>query len=257
MVNMAVKYIFNNRENIKIKNRTRDVDVSVETLEKAVENANELISQISQFEVDIFEILGMRNLSAFMGELFAKALIKVSDDGLISNPHQDGYPDILVMDDHGKAEYEKLKDRLKEKMPFSPFITGGIEVKATCGSVPTPTALAKKGILKPSIGDQRIDLMTSYDWKAHHRETNNLLAILWDFVEGKPTICAVFYSSNIDETDWGNIVQPKAGGGRTTSVSIMNRVGIKKLYEEWICVIDDDKYINFLNKYNKATSIKR
>lgn len=254
---MNHKYIFTDQRSIVVKNSVRDATVSIETLKVAVENSNSIIASISEFEVDIFSILGMRNLSAFMGELFAKSIIAVSDNSLVGNPHQDGYPDILVLDEVGKNAYNALSDRLRDKLPFSPFVSGGIEVKATCGSVPSPAVLQKKGLEKPGMGDQRIDMVTGYDWKAHHRETNNLLAILWDFVGGKPIICAVFYSATITEDDWGNIVQPKVGGGRTTSVSIMNRKGIKNLYDGWICVLDDDRYINFLNKYNSSNLIHR
>lgn len=254
---MAANYIFTNQESILVKNAVRDVRVGIKTLKDAVQNTNKLIADIAAFEVDIFSILGMRNLSAFMGELFARSLIAVSGNTLIGNPHQDGYPDILVLDEAGKKAYDALSDRLRDKLPFSPFVTGGIEVKATCGSVPSPAKLHKKGLEKPGIGDQRIELLTGYDWKAHHRETNNLLAILWDFVDGKPIVCAVFYSASMSEDDWGAIVQPKAGGGRTTSVSIMNRRGIRKLYDGWICVLDDDRYSNFLNKYNRAALIHR
>lgn len=253
---VSMKYVFNDVNSIIIKNSVRDASVDITTLEEAVNNSNDLISKIEEFGVDIFSILGMRNLSAFMGELFAKCFVAASKGSLFSNPHQDGYPDILVLDEIGKKEFDKLADRLKDKAPFSPFKTGGIEVKATCGAVPTPSILAKRGLEKPEIGDTRIDMLTGYDWKAHHRETNNLLGILWDFVEGRPTICAVFYSNVLTKEDWGNIVQPKAGGGRTTSVSIMTREGIKKMYEGWICVIDDDRYKHFLNSYNKSNLIK-
>lgn len=250
-----IKYRFRAIKEIAIANQVRSTNVSVELLKDAVEKSNALISKINDFEVDIFSILGMRNLSAFMGELFAKAFASVSDGKLISNPHQDGYPDLLVLDEIGRLEFNKYADRIKDKAPFSPFATGGIEVKATCGSIPTPAILAKRGLDKPGIGDSRINVLTGYDWKAHHRETNNLLAILWDFVDGRPAVCAVFYSNTLQESDWGAIVQPKQGGGRTTSVSIMTRAGIKKLYDGWICVIDDERYISFLNKFNASNSI--
>jgi len=141
---------------------------------------------------------------------------------------------------------------MKEKEPFSGFINGGIEIKATCGSVPTPAVLSKRGLQKPEIGDTRINLLTGYDWKAHHRETNNLLGLLWDFKDGVPFIAAIFYSSSLEEEDWGKIVKPKEDGGRTTSVSIMTREGIRKMHEGCICCIDDCRYMEFLGKYNSS-----
>ena len=44
-------------------------------------------------------------------------------------------------------------------------------MKATCGSTPPASVMPK-----PLIGEQRITIVNSFDWKAHYRETNNLLA---------------------------------------------------------------------------------
>ncbi len=130
----------------------------------------------------------------------------------------------------------------KDKSLFSPFKYGGIEVKATCGSTPSAGKTPK-----PLIGEQRIDLLEKFDWKAHHRQTNNLIAILWDFIDEIPTIVACFFSNNLNASDWGNIVRPKKGGGRTTSVSIMKSKGIKKMCAGWVAVIDSDPYIDTLS----------
>jgi hypothetical protein len=226
-------------------------------LEAAAIRAHKVIDQISQFEVDIFSILGMRNLSAFIGELYAASLIKETGDQYRKNPHQDGYPDLLLMDASGHALYSRLEvsGQLREKGPFSPFPNGGIEVKATCGSVPTPDRCRKLGLAeKPDIGDQRIGVMTGYDWKAHHRQTNNLIGILWDFIGRVPRIVAVFFCPILEERHWGEIIQPKEGGGRTTSVSIMSREGVATMYRHWMLVIDDDpRYARFLNQHNKHT----
>jgi hypothetical protein len=136
----------------------------------AIGQTHEVLGKFADFEVDVFSILGMRNLSAFIGELFAASLAKTSEGFLLKNPHQDGYPDLLVMDEPGRQLWSDLQLRLRDKQPFSPFANGGIEVKATCGSLPTPAVFAKKGLSKPEIGDQLIEYLTGYDWKAHHRE---------------------------------------------------------------------------------------
>ena len=196
----------------------------------------------------------MRNLSAFIGELVAQGVVEKSNGFFRKNPHQDGYPDLLAMDERGRKEWAKLdrEDKLSDKMPFSPFASGGIEVKATCGSVPTPAVCRKRGITKPGLGDTRVTLLTGYDWKAHHRETNHLLGVQWDFLDQKPAIVALFYSSVLEEEDWGKIVQPKSGGGRTTSVSIMSTTGIRKMYEGWLVVKKSGGYVEFFNRKNKS-----
>nr|ADQ20494.1 BsaAI [Geobacillus stearothermophilus] len=201
--------------------------------------------------VEVFEALGMRNLSGFIGEFFVSSLEQVSNKNLVKNPHQDGYPDLLLVDSPKAASYfnsivEIVDGKLypKEKSLFSPFKYGGLEVKATCGSTPSAKVMPK-----PLIGEQRIHILTGLDWKAHHRGTNNLIGIYWDFLDELPTICAVFYRNDLTEDDWGKIVRPKEGGGRTTSVSIMNSKGVKKMCKNWIAIIDNEDYINaFSNK---------
>jgi len=233
--------------------------VPIQSFVDAASDTRKLAEQISEFPVNIFEVLGMRNLSAFIGELFAASLRKATGQLFERNPHQDGYPDLLLMDDRGRRLFAELVESgmLRSKQPFSPFRNGGVEIKATCGSVPTPAEFAKRNLgAKPDLGDQRINVLRGYDWKAHHRETNNLVGILWDFIDAIPAVTGVFFSSSLTETDWGKIVQPKEGGGRTTSVSIMTRDGVKKMYENWVLVADDPRYIDFLNRYNSSSLIK-
>lgn len=244
-----IKYIANPGATV---HGPRGFSLGSHEIEKAVHRTRSIILKLSQFEVDVFALLGMRNLSAFVGEIFAAAMILEHPDMLQKNPHQDGYPDLLVLDDKGSKEWKRLADRVREKAPFSPFPTGGFEVKATCGAVPTPAACLKRGFPKPDMGDQRVHALMGYDWKAHHRETNHLFGLFWDFVDGCPTIVAVFYSARLEESDWGKIVQPREGGGRTTSVSIMTRVGVKKMYEGWVTIADSEPYARFFDARNEG-----
>lgn len=234
----------------------RGVSVDAALVERAVHRTRTIVKKLSEFEIDVFSLLGMRNLSSFVGEVFAAAMILEAPQMFRKNPHQDGYPDLLLMDQEGSKEWARLFHQTREKTPFSPFATGGFEVKATCGSVPTPAACRKKGFEKPDLGDQRVDLLTGYDWKAHHRETNYLFGISWDFIDRCPTIVAVFYSSQLIENDWGKIIQPKDGGGRTTSVSIMTRDGVRKMYDGWLLVLDVDSYAAFFDKRNRGTRLE-
>ena len=252
---VAERYLVRGIEHLEVARATGGIRVEARHLLAGVDVAHKLIDQLYSIDLDIAFILGLRNLSSFIGELFAAAVKRTCGGLFVGNPHQDGYPDLLLMDGIGQAEMTRLAAKLNDKAPFSPFAAGGIEVKATCGSVPTPKECRSRGIHRPSLGDSRIDVLTGYDWKAHHRETNNLAGIVWDFVDARPRIVAVFYSSGLEVDDWGAIVQPKAGGGRTTSVSIMNRGGIRKMYDGWLCVIDDDRYAKFFDKRNKSSSM--
>ena len=240
---------------IVFKTPEQNLSIKLDTITSAIEKANDSIREISNFSIDIFSLLGMRNLSAFMGEVFVTSLVQVSEGMFFKNPHQDGYPDLLAMTNQGLKEWERLKNNLQDKRPFSPFIPGGIEVKATCGSLPTPAVFARRNLKKPIIGDTRIKYVTGYDWKSHHRETNNLMGIFWDFINGVPMIVGLFYCIQLSQDDWGNIIQPRADGGRTTSVSIMTRAGVAKMYNGWIAVLKDPDYINFFNRYNHSLEI--
>lgn len=248
-------YIYNDIDGIIAKGKTEELFLGLGVFQQALSITNQKMNELKETVPYLFEILGMRNLSAFVGEMFVRNLVLLANGTLVKNPHQDGYPDILIMTDEGKSLWESLFDNHQDKAPFSGFETGGIEVKATVGSLPTPAWFRKRDLRKPEIGDERIDYAKGYDWKSHHRKTNNLIGIYWDFVEEKPVICGLFFGENLDEADWGEIVQPKSGGGRTTSVSIMTRKGIYKMYENWIAVIDDERYMNFFNRYNKADLI--
>jgi transcriptional regulator with XRE-family HTH domain len=179
-------YLMRDVEQVAFVRQSRSVQVPAVMLTSAINVAHELIDDMYAVELDIAKTLGMRNLNAFIGELLAASIVKTSGGLFRANPHQDGYPDLLLMDAAGKSAWERLEGRQNEKAPFSPFPGGGIEVKATCGSVPTPAVFARRKAKKPEIGDTRIGCLVGYDWKAHHRETNNLLGILWDFIAGRP-----------------------------------------------------------------------
>lgn len=228
----------------------RGMSIPVEVVLDALDRSHATIGQFAAFDVDVFALLGMRNLSAFIGEIFAAQMIRAGGGMFRKNPHQDGYPDLLLMDEQGAAEWERLGAQLRDKQPFSPFATGGVEVKATVGSVPTPKQCGRMGLEKPDIGDQRVTLLRGYDWKAHHRETNHLMGLVWDFIDRAPHIVGVFYSNRLTEADWGAIIQPREGGGRTTSVSIMTRAGVRKMTESWVVVHSDERYRNFFSRYN-------
>lgn len=246
-----MNYILNTNRSIDIE---KEEMINNDNLLNAIIFCNnalrDLDEQTKQFDINIFEILGLRNLSGLVGEYFAKSVERFSNNNLHSNLHQDGYPDLLRTNNSERVNYyhslyieKNGKKYPKDKSLFSPFKYGGVEVKATCGSTPSASIIPK-----PLIGEQRINKLEKFDWKAHHRETNNLLAILWDFLNEIPTIVACFYRNDLTTDDWGKIVQPTEDGGRTTSVSIMNSNGIKKMCAGWIAVIDSEPYIEALSK---------
>ena len=245
-VDMPYSYVTNPNHAVSLRGTVilsnDDVVAAINFCNHALRTLDE---QTRQFDINIFEAMGMRNLSGIVGEYFGKSIQRFSHDSLHSNLHQDGYPDLLLTYTQEQKDYFSTlytvangKKYPRDKALFSPYLYGGLEVKATCGSTPPASRVPK-----PLIGEQRITLVNSFDWKAHHRETNNLLGIFWDFLDEVPTIVASFYRNDLVIDDWGRIVHPTDGGGRTTSVSIMAKTGIKKMCDGWIAVIDRPEYI--------------
>jgi hypothetical protein len=230
----------------------RGATLSSSVIQSTLKKTNDVFERLTEVAPYVYELLGMRNLSAFVGAAFAKELQEASNGLFILNPHQDGYPDLLLLDRTGLEQLASTGIDNRSKEPFSPFPTGGIEIKATCGDVPSAKDLVRKGSNKPLIGQQRISIVTGFNWKAHHRETNYLMGLLWDFIEGKPAITAVTFSAELEEQDWGKIVQPREGGGRTTSVSIMAKSGVIKMLSNALYVIDDDRYISKIKRITSS-----
>ena len=85
------------------------------------------------------------------------------------------------------------------------------------------------------------------EWKAHHRYTNNLLALASDFVDGCPQIVAVMYADNLEEQDWGEKQEPKEGS-TMTSFSVIKRSGWEKLLSGIRICRNDVEYLDFFGE---------
>lgn len=174
--------------------------LDISSIKASVISANESIELIHDlaelYGIGFFHILGMRNLSAFIGELFVRAVHKHFTKDFIKNPNQDGYPDLCALTPEGNAYIESNKNedgKVKcDKELWSPFPYGGIEIKATCGNTPPASKVPK-----PLIGESRLPILVNAEWKAHHQLTKILLGIYWDFVDGLPTILAVFFRNDL------------------------------------------------------------
>lgn len=206
-----------------------------EVVQKALLGANRTIELIHDVAASnnapIFELLGLRNLSSFVGEIFAGALRELYAERFLRNPNQDGHPDLMALTPEGQRyirERTNNGELDRNKRHWSPYPFGGVEVKATCGNTPPARRVAK-----PLIGKARIPILQSAEWKAHHRETNNLLGVYWDFVDGLPTVLAAFFRNDLRPEDWGAVIRP-GPESRATSVSIMTRQGVCKMGAGWV-----------------------
>ena len=79
-------YIINYNNKVEIDGKiiinNDDICKAIEFCNKAIKK---LYEQTQEFDINIFEILGMRNLSGMVGEYFAKSIQRFSNDKLHSN----------------------------------------------------------------------------------------------------------------------------------------------------------------------------
>ena len=86
---------------------------------EAIDTFNNYLKTFEEIELPIGQVLGLRNLSSFIGELFNISVCKVSKNKIKKNPHQDGYPDLLIMDKIGLNVVIKNKKNNKGSITFS------------------------------------------------------------------------------------------------------------------------------------------
>ena len=124
---------------------------------------------------------------------------------LYKNPNIDGYPDLCDISRPGTAALVKTLSLSN----FLSYDDGGFEVKNTFGVKKQNTHIAAREVRLLKIQKRLV-------WKAHHRETNNLIAIHSDYIDGIPQIIAGFFSDKLTEVDWTAKQQPKDGSTMTS-----------------------------------------
>lgn len=225
-------FLIINDSPIELSNMTIDS----ETIRNAIVNTNKTINKIivstENMSFNLFDAIDFRNLSGVIGELFANELVLLNNK-LCRNPHFHGYPDIIQVSTQEMHQYVNGASVYE----FINYKFGGIEVKNTFGTKKTGSELFK--------GDTRIlDINSKLDWKAHHRKTNYLLAIMSDFIDGIPTVVAAFFSADLNEEDWNKKQEPKEGSAMTSFTAISNQ-GYKKMLKGLKVCIDDERYTSF------------
>ena len=213
-----------------------DLEIDVSTLLQSVKSVNQKLIDLNMNlkGVNLFEITDFRVLSGVVGELLAEDLASENED-FEKNPNLNGYPDILNL----KSKDSKSYFRKCSQSDFLKYKFGGFEVKNSFGS--------KKSVSSLLNNESRIgNINKKIDWKAHHRETNNLIALYSDFVDGNPMIVAVFYSNNLSEEDWRKVSIPK-GNSAMTSFTTLTSEGYIKLKSGIKFCLNSDKYLSFFN----------
>jgi hypothetical protein len=112
-----MKYLVRGRPDLTVQRNDSSARVPAELFVRACYEFNVLVDKFDGFGVDVFRLLGMRNLSSFLGELYGSVVIRDSKCLYRKNPHQDGYPDLLLMDEIGSSMWSALEGRFREKAP--------------------------------------------------------------------------------------------------------------------------------------------
>ncbi len=195
-------------------------------LDAALEANSRLVaSQYGRIpSLDIFDIIDMRMLSGMIGELFATVLAEF-DARLYRNPNIDGYPDLCDITSY-RGQFAVAD--------FLHFGGGGIEVKNTFGYKRPGVELAPRarrigGVLKPV-------------WKAHHQETNSLLALQSDYINGVPQIVAGYFADNLTPNDWSVKAEPRPGS-TMTAFSQTKASGWQKLRAGAVFAAPDHEFL--------------
>lgn len=182
---------------------------------------------------NLYRSIDFKTIGALIGAVFCTKLVKTID-GCAVNPIEKGHPDIIPIQGLNSSE------AVLRNYPQ------GLEIKGTIGNIKTASNLR--------AGENRISKLTGITWQAHHREVNNLLGIVWDFVNYKnnfnfPAITGAFFSDTLTPDDWGAI---SGTTGRNTKVTGMRKSGKDKMGEGWILLYNNDSH---LERYSSLLNI--
>lgn len=182
--------------------------------------------------LDLFNIVDKKVTGSIVGSMFIEKFSLVAKKYLGPNPSSTGHPDLVPT--------KHLKD-INEDVNWDQFPHGGVEVKTSCGNLPS-------GVTKRLTNrEARIKYLQNVVWKGHHTQINNLLGLYWDYYASFPTIMAVFYSNELESSDFTSTV-PKPEGGHTTSVCITKASARDKMAKNWVFCVDLPEYIDFFKK---------
>jgi len=220
-------------------------DLGVELIQGAITLTNQRLTDLSigdeAVSLELYKIIDLRMLSGLIGELFVSNLSDVVPV-LFKNPSIDGYPDLLNL-----SSVEALNQYQSGSLDvYLNFPSGGIEVKNTFGVKKTGITYSDRDT-RFSKAESGISwkIQRTLVWKAHHRETNHLLALHSDYVNQIPQIIGCFYSDELDPEDWSVKQQPKVGS-TMTSFCATRPTAFAKLKRGVIALDNRFEYEDFL-----------
>lgn len=205
-------------------------NVNYSNVSKAAELTNNILSDLP---ASLYKSIDFKTVSSIVGSIFCESLAAQSN--AIVNPIEKGHPDIVPLSAKNSSEAQ-LRNYPQ-----------GLEIKSTIGNIETGANLR--------AGEKRIDSLVGITWQAHHREVESLMGLVWDFFSEKssfnyPMITGVFYSQNLEISDWGEIA---GTSGRNTKVCGMRTSGKEKMGTGWILALDHPQYIAAFRKMLRAS----
>lgn len=239
------------------------IQIPAQVFAAAAVKANEYLRTINRIfqekHINFFEALGVTNISATVGEIYARFLCKELPELLVSNPHPDGRPDVLCLSTDEARLYYKgcfMNSDGKEvpiKSMLTPFLYGGIEIKCTIGSSFSSSHKAflreHYGVESFPIGVQRVDFLKNVNWVAHHVQNVDLLGLYYDYFpefESAPQIVAGFFGS-LTSDSW-NPVSHGDPSKKTTSMTSIKGDAQKQMKKNCLFKLDNRKHIDKLNE---------
>lgn len=245
------------------------VSVSAQDLVSVVEHANRYLQEIDMMcrdcAVDLFALMGQRNISGFVGEVFSHSFAALIPDFSI-NPHADGRPDLLDLSTAASREHFAKNCHLivdsqhvPQRALLAPFKYAGLEVKASIGS-PRKSyrdeLLRTRGDSSLPVRTSRVAFLGSLTYWAHHTDFRNLLGIYYDYADwrsGTPQIVAAFYSALEPSMDWNKVSVGKPGSKKTSNTSL-TKLGQTKLLRGCLLVSQRSEYSTALRKVGASIS---
>ncbi len=239
-----------------------EMNISLSMIKSAVRETNTYLSKLSnifeELNFDLFGILGQRNLSGFIGEVFSHFLSRDTSDYTL-NPHADGRPDLI--DISTNAAIAHLQDdcykyidgkKVPIKELLAPFRYGGAEVKCTIGTHSATSKAEYKhdnGVEDFELGISRIKYIKGLTYWAHHQHSTNMIGLYYDYyrpVSGIPQLLTVFMPM-FNRHDWNKVSVGDKDHKKTSNTSL-NASGKKKLYASCVYMVNDPTYIEKFKK---------
>ncbi len=238
------------------KATSRTCSVSGSTVILAVARANTYLHQLEeafgQSRLGLYETLGPRNVSGFVGEV-VKAALANTVEGFVANPHADGRPDLLDVSSLEARRY--LEGPCRDQVPpfaplrerLAPFRYGGLEVKCTIGALKSNYREMLRRADRSetlTVGTPRRDYICGITYWGHHRDCTNLVGIYYDFVAkagGAPQVLLVMHAELDPAKDWSPISVGRASSKKTSNTSL-TRSGRSKIRSNAVAVTAIKEY---------------